>query len=405
MFLVKFKIKKLRLKKKIKKFYKLINYNFSNLLNNFYHKKPNFLTLYNNTNNFFLKILFYIKYINLISKTISNKKLFKFLNNPKIRNRKKFKYKYSDKIKFILNILKSKKTKIKNLLFFIKYFSVLRKRQSRIFNLARVKSRLSKRRFFKKKLKKKKIAKYFFQMFKKLKFKHKKYINLINLDFYFIRNKRFFRLHRLYDIRKKYIRYLNNNRNIYKFYKFRIKHNFKFIKRHIKSISKLSIKDRVHFYELSLRNIAIKLKYAFTLRNANLFTKSGFIFLNGHQELNPFKYAYKGDIIELPFSKFILKLRRKMKKKMFNSMRKYKKYNWRTLKNKVNPEQRRLRISRFSENTLNFKTKLTKLFQYDYRTLSYCVVLDTNFKRDLTYLNKKLIPIYLLKLFNWKIIS
>nr|YP_740718.1 Ymf76 [Tetrahymena malaccensis]ABI51627.1 Ymf76 [Tetrahymena malaccensis] len=405
MFLVKIKIKKVRLIKKIKKFYKKINFKLNNLLNYFFFKNTNIILLKNKINNFFLKIMFYIKYLNLVIKTIKNKKLFKFLNNPKIRNKKKFKYKYSDKLKFILNLLKSKKTKIKNLLFFIKYFSLKRKRQARIFNLSRAKARLSKRKFFKKKVKTQKMAKYFFQMFKKLKFKRKKYINLINLDFYFIRNKRFFRLHRLYDIRKKYIKYLNNNRNIYKFYKFRIKHSFKFIKRHIKSVSTLNIKNRIHFYEFSLRNLAIKLKYAFTLRNASLFTKSGFIFLNGHQELNPFRYIYKGDIIELPFSKFILKLKKKIKKKMYNSMRKYKKYNWRTLKNKVNPEQRRIRISRFSEKTLNFKTKLTKIFQYDYRTLSYAMILDINFKRDLSYLNKKLIPIYLLKLFNWKIIS
>jgi hypothetical protein len=90
---------------------------------------------------------------------------------------------------------------------------------------------------------------------------------------------------------------------------------------------------------------------------------------------------------------------------MFTSMRKYKKYNWKTLKNKVNPENRKIRISRFSEKTLNFKLKLTKIFQFDYRTLSYAMVLDLNFKRDLTYLNKKLLPIYLLKLFNWKIIT
>jgi hypothetical protein len=327
MFLIKIKVKKLRLKKKIIKFYKKINFKFINLLNIFFFKNSENLIKKTNYSNFFLKIFFYIKYINLIIKTIKNKKFFKFLQNPKIRNKKKFKYKYSEKIKFIINLLKSKKSKIKNLLFFIKYFSVLRKRQSRIFNLSRVKARLSKRKFFKKKIKKRKIAKYFFQMFKKLKFKHKKYINLINLDFYFIRNKRFFRLHRLYDIRKKYIRYLNNNRSIYKFYKFRIKHSFKFIKRHIKSITNLNIKDRIHFYEFSLRNIAIKLKYAFTLRNAKLFTQAGFIFLNGHQELNPFKYIYKGDIIELPFSKFILKLKKKIKKKMFTSMRKYKKYN------------------------------------------------------------------------------
>lgn len=158
-------------------------------------------------------------------------------------------------------------------------------------------------------------------------------------------------------------------------------------------------------YEFSLRNIIIKLKYAYTYRNAELFIKSGFLFLNGHQEFNPFKFIYKGDIIELVYSKFIIKMKYMIKKKLNTSMRKFKKYNWRTIKNKINYEDRRIRISRFSEKILNYKNKITKIFQFDYRTLSYIMVNDINYKKDLTYLNKKILPIYLLKLFNWKLIS
>ena len=150
---------------------------------------------------------------------------------------------------------------------------------------------------------------------------------MMNLSTIFETSKRFDRLHRLYDIKRKYIRYLNSNRSLYKVNKFRCKHNFKFIKRHIRSVATLNINSRVHMYEFSLRNIIIKLKYAYTYRNSNFFIKSGFVFLNGKQELNPFFFLYKGDSIELIFSKFIFKLRKKIKKKLKISMRNYKRYN------------------------------------------------------------------------------
>lgn len=395
-------LKKIKTKKILKNIYKKYN---NNILKTIIIKNYNYLNFLLNTNfinNCILKIFKFKKFYTIIKK-ILKKKILKKKIKLKLKKRRKLKFKKRFKTMFLS--LKSKKKKINELIFFLKYFSVLRKRQSKIFNLSRVKSRLSKKKFFLKKFKAKKFFKYFIKRYRQLKYKKKRFINLINLDLYFIRNKRFFRLHRLYDIRKKYIRYLNNNRNIYKFYKFRIKHNFKFIKRHIRSIAALNIKSRIHMYEFSLRNLALKLKYAYTLRNASMFVKGGFIFLNGLQELNPFKYIYKGDVIELIFSKFILKLKYKIKKKLNISMRRFKRYNWRTLKNKVNPEKRRIRISRFSEKILNYKIKLTKLFQFDFRTLSYSMVLDLNYKKDLTYLNKKILPIYLLKLFNWKIIS
>lgn len=257
---------------------------------------------------YLIRIVKFKNYFNLIKKMY--KKKYKTIKSY----RKKIKFKYKKNFKSLWNSLKNKKTKIKELFYFLKYFLVFRKRQSKIFNLSRVKSRLSKRKFFKKKFKFKKFIKYFSKNYRRINQKQKKHINLINLDLFFNKNRRFYRLHRLYDVRKKYIRYLNNNRNIYKMYKFRVKHNFKFIKRHIRSVSSLDIKSRVHMYEFSVRNIAIRLKYAYTYRNAAMFIKGGFLFLNGLQEFNPFKFAYKGDTIELTYSKFIMKLKYKIKK-------------------------------------------------------------------------------------------
>jgi hypothetical protein len=70
------------------------------------------------------------------------------------------------------------------------------------------------------------------------------------------------------------------------------------------------------------------------------------------------------------------------------------------LKNKVEFSERKLRIFRFAEKILNFKNKISKSFQFDYRTMSFIFIKEILYKKDISYLNKKILPIYLLKLFN-----
>jgi len=360
---------------------------------------------------FFYKVSFFIillkKNINRIKKKLKIKKIKKFFLLKKYKKKlKKFrKLKKIKKINKLIMCLKNNKFKVNYLIFFLKYFSIFRRRDSKIFMLAKLKARLSKKFFFKKKYKLKKFKNYFLKQCSNSKLNQKKHIDMANLQTIFDTPKRFDRLHRLYDIKKKYIRYLSNNRSLYKINKFRCKHNFKFIKRHIRAVSTLSINSRVHMYEFSLRNIIIKLKYAYTYRNSSFFIKSGFVFLNGKQELNPFFFLYKGDLIELIFSKFIFKLKKKIKKKLKISMRNYKRYNWRMLKHKVEFNTRKIRISRFADKILHYKNKISRIFQFDFRTLTFFLIDKLNSKKSLSYLNKKTLPLYLLKLFNWKLIS
>nr|YP_010411947.1 Ymf76 [Tetrahymena rostrata]URP31107.1 Ymf76 [Tetrahymena rostrata] len=390
-------LKLIKTKNTLKKIYKKYGYFIiKNVYSYFY--KNNKLKEENKIITFLLKIIKNKKILFLVKKNLTKKiKIHKL----KLKKRKrKFKF---PKLKLITltKTLHSKKKKINKLLYFLKYFLIFKKRFTRLFNLSKIKSRLSKRRFFKKKIKIKKIIKYFKK--NKNNFDRSKNINLAHVDYFFNKQRRYKKLDRLHDIKKKYIRYLDNNRSIYKIHKYRSKHNFKFIKRHIRSISSLSIKTRFHMYEYSLRNIALKLRYAYTYRNANMFVQGGFIFLNGEQETNPLKFIHKGDMIELVFSKFIFKLKKKIKKKIYISMRKYKKYNWKTLKNKVEKNKRRLRISRFGEKILHYKSKLTKSFQIDFRTMTFMLINHLNVRKDTSYLNKKTLPIYLLKLLNWKL--
>ena len=70
------------------------------------------------------------------------------------------------------------------------------------------------------------------------------------------------------------------------------------------------------------------------------------------------------------------------------------------LKNKIAYDVRKVRIYRFADKVFGYKNKMSNLFQTDFRTLSFFIVRELNYKKDLSYLNKKLLPLYLLKLFN-----
>lgn len=70
------------------------------------------------------------------------------------------------------------------------------------------------------------------------------------------------------------------------------------------------------------------------------------------------------------------------------------------LKNKVEFSIRKVRIFRFVEKILHFKNKVSNVFQFDFRTLSFFLVKELNIKKNISYLNKKLLPLYLMKLLN-----
>lgn len=70
------------------------------------------------------------------------------------------------------------------------------------------------------------------------------------------------------------------------------------------------------------------------------------------------------------------------------------------LKNKVEFFERKIRIFRFAEKIFHFKNKITNSVQFDYRTLTFFIVKDLSIKNDISYLTKKILPTYLIKLFN-----
>lgn len=63
-------------------------------------------------------------------------------------------------------------------------------------------------------------------------------------------------------------------------------------------------------------------------------------------------------------------------------------------------DTKRLKLTKIASKLIHFNDKISSIFQFDYRVLAYIIVGDIECKRDLSYLNKKILPIYLLKLFN-----
>ena len=219
---------------------------------------------------------------------------FKFKRTIRILKKKKlyFYKNYKDKI-----------TNYNSLLYFLKYFITLKRNSFRLNIIARHKAKKKKKLFI------------------KTKYSHKNKIYLMKqLNLAFNYSKRYDSRTKIHDIKKKYVSYLLHSRNLYKIHKLRTKHNFTFFKRHFRAIASLNINNRLNFYESSIKNLIIKLKYAYTIKLSELFIKSGFIFLNGYQESNPNKFLILGDFFEIIYSKFIFKYKLKVKKKIKKTM-------------------------------------------------------------------------------------
>ena len=180
------------------------------------------------------------------------------------------------------------------------------------------------------------------------------FMKLLNLNLYFSFDTRFDRVPKTYEIKKKYIKYLNTNRNLYKNFNLKKKQNIRFFKKHIPLVSKLSLKSRIHLFEYSLLSLILKLKYAYSNLSALFFIKSGLIFINGVQSFNWQRYLYKGDCLEFIYSTSFFKFNSIIKKKLDKSLRKYKKQNWKLTKNKVNFEKKYINLLKLSKRVFFF---------------------------------------------------
>ncbi len=210
---------------------------------------------------------------------------------------------------------------------------------------------------------------------------------------------------KMYDIKKKYIRYFINNRLLYKIHNFKSKQNYKFYSKHFRYISSVDIKTRLYLFETSLKNIIIKLKYAYSMKTSIFFIKAGFLFVNGLQELNFNKFLKLGDYLELVYSRYLIKLKKNLKKYVKKNIWLYKKYIFRKTKIFETDDNKNLKVLKLCKIFIFYKNKLYSSYQTDLKTFSIIFIKKLNIKQDISYFNKKYNPIYYFKLLNWKILS
>ena len=210
---------------------------------------------------------------------------------------------------------------------------------------------------------------------------------------------------KLYDIKKKYIRYFINNRLLYKINGFKNKQNKKFYKNHFRFISSVDIKSRLSFFENSLKNWIIKFKYSYSIKTSKFFIGSGFLFLNGFQEINYNKLFSIGDFIELTHSHLTYIFKSVILNKIQKNIWIYKKHIFKKNKLQELNSNKKLQIFKICKIFFTFKSKLIKNYEIDFKTLSIIYLSNYNFKNNISYYNKKSTPLYYLKLLNWRIIS
>nr|YP_004841710.1 Ymf76 [Ichthyophthirius multifiliis]AEL89252.1 Ymf76 [Ichthyophthirius multifiliis] len=345
-----------------------------------------FLKRKNKLNNFFKK------------KIISIKKKFKrfFFKVKKKINKLKLKQK---KINFNLSI-KNKKFKINQLIYFLKYFLLLRRKVHNSFKISKIKLSIL-RKNSRKLIRKLKFKNKYNKRTKQLKFRYNSMYSL-NLK---RKTNKYYKIDKIYDIKKKYLRYFINNRRLYYLLKIKNKQTHKFFRNHFRHIGSLSIIDRLAFYELFLKNLIVKLKLSYSLQTSLYLIKSGFIFINGLQNTNKNTHIIYGDYIEFLYCNFMIKYKKKIKKKINKNVWLYKKYVFKKIKIYEKPENLKTKRFKLGNIFIYFKNNLYKNYQIDYRTLSIIFIKNLNFKYNITYFNKKYLPIYYLKLLNWKIIS
>jgi hypothetical protein len=244
--------------------------------------------------------------INLRKHSLKFRKKLYNINNFKYRL-KKYKFK-KRKNKLNLSINRGNNFLLKlQIIYFLKYFLVLRKRLYNTVHLSKVK--LSMLRFNNKLLiKKLKSNLSNYNITKKIRFNILKNLNTNKKDFNTVT--------KLYDIKKKYIRYFINNRLLYKIYNFKNKQNSKFYKNHFRFISSVDIKNRINFFENTIKNWVIKFKHSYSIQTSKFFINSGLLFLNGFQEFNYNKLFEVGDYLEFAYSSLTYTLKRRIVKKI-----------------------------------------------------------------------------------------
>lgn len=254
--------------------------------------------------------------------------------------------------------------------------------------------------FFKKKtsiFKKKDVLNLYF--LKRLNFvKSKK--NLIGFEFKRFKKVGFFRY---IDLHRKTNQIWFNNRIFLKnFINFKKLRQFSFT-RFLSSILKCSKKKFINFFENSLANLLICVKFVFTLKDSLFLIKNGLIFRNGVLIKNGNFLVNVGDVVQVMISDMFYNFYKwnfHFKIKKFRSI---SYHIWLISRFKFNfYKQSKNRVPKWIHNLYFVYEDVPPFLEIDYIILAFCFLYERSNFVNSGFLFKKIINIYLLRHYNWK---
>jgi hypothetical protein len=220
---------------------------------------------------------------------------------------------------------------------------------------------------------------------------------------FFSNEKRHSDVSKFLDLKKRWKKLFNSNRNLLKSFK-NINKSKQF--QLTKEFSKFLKKKLSHNFiqtEFSLLNLLIRSKLVFTTTEALFFLKNGFIYLNGVCTTNPYQVAKLNDIINFIFGKkyfyfFKTNFNQKLKLTYAVGYRLWRLNRFRNNFYKQSPTgipEWVLKLSFFYEDVPSF-------IEVDYTILTLTLIKYPTKFYNYNFFFTKFISMYLLRLYNWK---
>jgi hypothetical protein len=293
----------------------------------------------------------------------------------------------------LYSIKDSKKLYLFYLIMFKKQNSLLKKRFNYLRNLHPV--------FYRKRFKK--------RVFSSTKIKNNKKRITVLKNFYsinFLNSK--VKTHKMPNIlkgKKKFKKTLLLNKKLYKFLTFNIFKTLRRLKKHVRIKSKLKILQNLLSFEYSMPYIILSSNIVKSFSDLKILLRTKYVYLNRMKQSKNFnKVLVAGDYIEFFLVNRIFNYVTYFKKILLKHVIKVRNRLWYKLRGKDRGKfdfnKNTLLNSLFKDNVL-FKRAIPNYLEVDYITLSIVIVLK-NLEFNSFNLNiKKILVLYLFKLYNW----
>jgi hypothetical protein len=160
------------------------------------------------------------------------------------------------------------------------------------------------------------------------------------------------------------------------------------------------------FWDNSILNFVLQARFVPSLKEAMFFATSGLIFINGRQ-VNKFDtHINYGDVVQLAISDILYRFYRwniHFKQKFF---KKVGYHLWILNRFRFNfYKQSTTRIPTFIDRIMFFYEDLPKIFEADFITLTFTLVVLKNKTKYFSFFFKKIPALNMLRVYNWKYIT